>query len=295
MELQAHQKEFRKRGLNVAAISYDSVEVLRDFAARRGIAFPLLSDKDSQVIRAFGILNENAPRDSFVYGVPNPGTYVLDAAGAVTAKYFEDDYTERVTASDILVRQFSAIPSAGPGVEETKHLRLTAASSANAARGGQKIALILNIELKPGMHVYAPGVRGYKPVDWEMLTAAAKPEGEAQTAGGPGQVRLPGRLFTEVTWPAPRMLHLKAIGETVPVYEKKLRLVREVTIPSDKLLREVTSPSGVLTLEGVFRYQACDAKTCYNPVSLPLVFSIQILKHDTERVPVELRRQANQR
>jgi hypothetical protein len=269
--------------------------VLRDFAARRGIAFPLLSDKDSQVIRAFGILNENAPRDSFVYGVPNPGTYVLDAAGAVTAKYFEDDYTERVTASDILVRQFSAIPSAGPGVEETKHLRLTAASSANAARGGQKIALILNIELKPGMHVYAPGVRGYKPVDWEMLTAAAKPEGEAQTAGGPGQVRLPGRLFTEVTWPAPRMLHLKAIGETVPVYEKKLRLVREVTIPSDKLLREVTSPSGVLTLEGVFRYQACDAKTCYNPVSLPLVFSIQILKHDTERVPVELRRQANQR
>jgi DsbC/DsbD-like thiol-disulfide interchange protein len=247
------------------------------------------------VIRAFGILNENAPRDSFVYGVPNPGTYVLDAAGAVTAKYFEDDYTERVTASDILVRQFSAIPSAGPGVEETKHLRLTAASSANAARGGQKIALILNIELKPGMHVYAPGVRGYKPVDWEMLTAAAKPEGEAQTAGGPGQVRLPGRLFTEVTWPAPRMLHLKAIGETVPVYEKKLRLVREVTIPSDKLLREVTSPSGVLTLEGVFRYQACDAKTCYNPVSLPLVFSIQILKHDTERVPVELRRQANQR
>jgi hypothetical protein len=295
VELQVHQEEFRKRGLNVAAISYDSVEVLRDFATRRGIAFPLLSDKDSQVIRAFGILNENAPRDSFVYGVPNPGTYVLDATGAVTAKYFEEDYTERVTASDILARQFGANPSAGPGVQETKHLRLTAASSANAARGGQMIALVLNIELKPGMHVYAPGVRGYKPVAWEMLTAADKPEGEAQTAGGPEQVRLPGRLFTEVTWPAPRMLHLKAIGETVPVYEKKLRLVREVTIPSDKLLREATSPSGVLTIEGVFRYQACDAKTCYNPVSLPLVFSIQILKHDTERVPVELRRQANQR
>lgn len=298
MELQAHQEEFRKRGLSVAAISYDSVEVLKDFATRRGITFPLLSDKDSQVIRAFGILNENAPRDSFVYGVPNPGTYVLNGAGVVTAKYFEDDYTERVTASDILARQFGANPSAGPGVQETRHLRLAAASSANAARGGQKIALVLNIELKPGMHVYAPGVRGYKPVAWEMLTAPVKPEGEAQTAGEadrPEQVRLPGRLFTEVAWPAPRMLHLKAIGETVPVYEKKLRLVREVTIPSDKLLREVTSPSGVLTLEGVFRYQACDAKTCYNPVSLPLVFAIQILKHDTERVPVELRRQANQR
>jgi len=295
VELQAHQEEFRQRGLNVAAISYDSVAVLKDSAARRGITFPLLSDEDSRVIRAFGILNENAPQDSFVYGVPNPGTYVLDAAGVVTAKYFEEDYHERFTASDILVRQFGANPAPEPGVRETRHLRLTAASSATMARGGQKIALVLNIELKPGMHVYAPGVRGYQPVVWEMLTAeseasaAGKAAGEA---GRPGEARLPGRLFTEVAWPAPKMLHLKAIGETVPVYEKKLRLVREVTVPGDKRLREVTSPSGVLTLEGAFRYQACDAKTCYNPVALPLVFSIQILKHDTERVPAELRRQA---
>lgn len=293
-----HQEEFRKRGLNVAAISYDSIEVLKDFATRRGITFPLLSDQDSRIIRAFGILNEDAPKDSFVYGVPNPGTYVLDAAGVVTAKYFEDDYTERVTGSDILARQFGANPSAGPGVQETRHLRLAAASSAAFARGGQKIALVLNIELNPGMHVYAPGVRGYKPVAWVMLTAPVRPEDEAPKAAEPGRpdtVHLPARLFTEVAWPAPRMLHLKAIGETVPVYEKKLRLVREVTIPSDKLLREATSPSGVLTLEGEFRYQACDAKTCYNPVSLPLVFSIQILKHDTERVPAEMRRQAGQR
>ncbi len=289
MELQAHQQEFRKRGLNVAAVSYDSVAVLKDFAARRGITFPLLSDEDSKVIRAFGIFNENAPQDSFVHGVPNPGTYVLDAAGVVTAKYFEEDYHERVTASDILARQFGADPAAGPGVQETRHLRLSAASSAAMARGGQKIALVLNIELKPGMHVYAPGVRGYKPVAWEMLTTESEAPAAGKTAG---EARLPGRLFTEVAWPAPKMLHLKAIGETVPVYEKKLRLVREVTVPSDKLLREVTSQSGVLRLEGVFRYQACDAKTCYNPVALPLVFAIQILKHDSERVPAELRRQA---
>jgi hypothetical protein len=291
VELQAQQQEFRKRGLNVAAISYDSVAVLKDFATRRGITFPLLSDPDSRVIRAFGIFNESAPKDSFVYGVPNPGTYILDAAGVVTAKYFEEDYKERVTASDVLVRQFGATPT-GPGAQETKHLRLTAASSATMARGGQKIALVLNIELKPGMHVYAPGVKGYKPVVWEMLTAESEAPDAAKSAGQLEEVRLPARLFTEVAWPAPKMLYLKAIGETVPVYEKKLRLVREVTIPSDKLLREATSPTGVLTLKGTFRYQACDAKTCYNPLTLPLVFPIQILKHDIERVPEELRRQA---
>ncbi len=279
MELQAHAEEFRKRGLNVAAVSYDSAAVLKNFAARRNIQFPLLSDVDSRTIHAFGILNETVKKDSFVYGVPYPGTYVLDAHGVVQARYFEDDYKERVTASDILVREFGATPAtpnaATSARVEGKHLRLTESASARYAVGGQKIALVLNIEMPPGIHVYAPGVEGYKPVVWEML---------------PGAAGLPARLFTPVTWPPSKMLHLKAIGETVPVYEKKLRLVREFTVPSNELLRTATSPDGRIALEGVLRYQACDATTCYNPESIPVHFEVQVLKHDTERVPEELRR-----
>lgn len=285
MELQVHLEEFRKRGLNAAAISYDSPEVLAHFASRRDIRFPLLSDADSRVIRAFGIFNETVQRDSFVYGVPNPGTYVLDAHGVVQAKYFEEDYHERVTASDILVREFGATPTATPasrdatasGQEEGKHLSVTESTSARFAVGGQKIALVLNIEMRPGIHVYAPGVEGYKPVAWEMLS---------------GPAGLPARLFTPVMWPPSKTLHLKAIDETVPVYEKRLRLVREFTVPSDQLLRTATSPDGRIALEGVFRYQACDATTCYNPESVPVHFEVQVLRHDTERVPEELRRGA---
>jgi hypothetical protein len=283
VELQIHAEEFRKRGLNTAAVSYDSPEILRSFAARRNITFPLLSDPDSRAIRAFGILNETVQPDSFVHGVPYPGTYVLDAKGVVTAKYFEADYQERITASDILVRQFGATPgraaaenaASGASGVEGKHLRVTASTSASFAVGGQKIALVLAVEMPPGIHVYAPGVQGYKPVAWEML---------------PGPAGLPARLFTSVTWPPPKTLHLKAIGETVPVYEKRLRLVREFTLPSDQLLRTATSRDGRMMLEGVFRYQACDATTCYNPESLPVRFSVQVLRHDTERVPEELRR-----
>lgn len=285
MELQFHLEEFRKRGLNAAAISYDSPAVLANFASRRNIGFPLLSDADSRVIRTFGILNETVQKDSSVYGVPNPGTYVLDAHGVVQAKYFENNYEERVTASDILARQFGVTPTAAPAsrtapasVEvQGKHLSVTESSSARFTVGGQKIALILTIEMKPGIHVYAPGVEGYKPLVWEML---------------PGPANLPARLFTPVTWPPSKKLHLKAIGETVPVYEKKLRLVREFTVPSDELLRTATSRDGHIALEGVFRYQACDTTTCYNPESLPVHFDVQVLRHDTERVPEELRRRA---
>ncbi len=287
MELQVHVEEFRKRGLNIAAVSYDSQAVLRNFASRSNIRFTLLSDVDSRIIRAFGIFNDTVQKDSYVYGVPYPGTYVIDAHGVVQAKYFEDDYQERVTASDILVREFGATPASLPvaraaiahGRVEGKHLQLTESVSARFTVGGQKIALVLDIEMQPGIHVYAPGVEGYKPVVWEML---------------PGPAGLPARLFTPVTWPPSRMLHLKAIGETVPVYEKKLRLVREFTVPSDELLRTATSSDGRIVLEGIFRYQACDATTCYNPESIPVHFEVQVLRHDTERVPEELRRRAGE-
>ena len=55
MELQSRFEELQ--GLGVVAISYDSEEVLADFSRRRAITFPLLSDDDSSVITAFGILN----------------------------------------------------------------------------------------------------------------------------------------------------------------------------------------------------------------------------------------------
>ena len=57
MELQDRLEELEAQGLGVAAISYDSEEVLADFSQRRGITFPLLSDDDSEVITEFGILN----------------------------------------------------------------------------------------------------------------------------------------------------------------------------------------------------------------------------------------------
>ena len=57
MELQDRLQELENSGISIAAISYDSEEVLADFANRRGITFPLLSDDDSSVIRAFGIYN----------------------------------------------------------------------------------------------------------------------------------------------------------------------------------------------------------------------------------------------
>src|SRR5271168_2406417 len=104
VELQRNLDAIRRQGLGLAAVSYDSVAVLKNFADRQHITFPLLSDPDSKIIRAFDILNETVPKDTPTYGIPYPGTYILDTQGRVAGKYFEDDFRERTSASDILFR-----------------------------------------------------------------------------------------------------------------------------------------------------------------------------------------------
>ena len=55
MELAKHAGRLRARGYGICSISYDTVDVLREFANRRGITYPMLSDPDSAIIRAFGL------------------------------------------------------------------------------------------------------------------------------------------------------------------------------------------------------------------------------------------------
>jgi len=74
-------------------ISYDNVEILKRFAARKLITFPLLSDAGSKTIDAYGIRNKEAPER--VSGIPYPGTFIVDAKGVIRAKLFLDGYKER--------------------------------------------------------------------------------------------------------------------------------------------------------------------------------------------------------
>ena len=94
--------------MRIAAVSYDSVELLAYFGERSGIGFPLLSDPDSKVIRKFGIFNTSIPDDHPFYGVPHPGEYLVGPDRKVRSKFFEPAYQDRFTAGRILVSEFGA-------------------------------------------------------------------------------------------------------------------------------------------------------------------------------------------
>ena len=102
-----------REGLGLVAVSYDPVPVLADFASRRAITFPLLSDAGSAVIKQYGILNTTVAPTSATYGIPFPGTFVLDRDGIVTSRHFEAAYQERDTITSVLVRR-GALPIERP-------------------------------------------------------------------------------------------------------------------------------------------------------------------------------------
>ena len=256
----------------MAALSYDRAALLRHFAATKGITYPLLSDAESKVIRAFGILNDNFPPDHPWYGVPFPGTYISDEQGVVRAKYFEEDHRERYTASSIWSRQLKDGASPARSEVETKHLKLAAWASDSTVQPGNRILLGLNIELNPGIHVYSPGVEGgYIPIEWKIAESS-------------------GWLAHPAQYPPSRKLHLPAIRETVPVYEGRFRLTRDLTIGQSQEIRPVTGSGSELVVEGSLRYQACDETMCYPPQTVPLRWMFRVEPHDTRRAPAELQR-----
>lgn len=269
MELESQLEGLRQRGLGVAALSYDSVAILRDFGTRRKITFPLLSDPESAVIRAFGILNEaDYPPGQMAHGVPYPGTFVTDAKGIVRSKFFEKTYVERRTAASLLTLAGETAGAPSSSIEtSTPTFTVRASSSNREAAPGQRLTLVLDFEMKPTMHVYAPGVQSYRP-----LCLRLDPQ--------------PLLTVHESAFPPSRSYHFAPLDETVPVFEGRFRVTQDVTLASGRDFAELLkTPIPKLDVTGAIEHQVCSDRVCYPPAVLPVHWTIKVLPLDRERAP----------
>ena len=264
MELQSRYEDLRERGLGLAVITYDPTTTLSEFAGARGISFPLLSDEGSATIREYGLLNEDmnpdrAPEERRammrrLYGIPYPGTFMLDPAGRVTARFFEAAYQERSTVSSIAVRLGDAAAGSAQAATrvETDHLEAFAWATDDVVAPGNRFSLVVDVTPKRDMHVYAPGDHSYQVI--RLRTTA------------PDFLRR-----HDVSYPPSGMYHFEPLDETVPVYEERFRLVQDVTIPMRQDIAELASrPGATVRVEAVLEYQACDHEVCYLPQAAPL-------------------------
>jgi peroxiredoxin len=86
----------------VAEVTYDEVDTLTKFAAKEAIGYTLLSDPESAIIGAFGLIDESAPKTSDWYGYAHPMILVIDAEGVVRHRFSETNYQNRPDVDVIL-------------------------------------------------------------------------------------------------------------------------------------------------------------------------------------------------
>ena len=83
-------------------VSYDDVDILKRFTARRGIRFAMLSDSDATIIAAFDLLNPRYPPGNRWHGLALPMLYVIDAAGTVSQRLSDTDFRWRPEPEEVL-------------------------------------------------------------------------------------------------------------------------------------------------------------------------------------------------
>jgi len=290
VELQGRLGELEAQGIGVAAISYDSEEVLADFAQRRGITFPLLADVGSRVIADFGILNTVAAEglgpdaedpdvvadvakyvsvfgaSQLIVGTPYPGTFMLDRNGRVTSRFFEEFYRERNTTANVMLQLGVGLSPIAAVEGTTAHLRVTAYPSNPTVTVGTRFSVAVDVEPNPGMHLYAPGAEemGYRVIGLSLAP-------------------VPHVRFEPVEYPESEIYYFEPLDERVPVYQRPFTLLQEAVVSGTEEAEEALAELDALVISGSFDYQACDDLLCYEPVSLPLSFTLDLELLDRQR------------
>jgi peroxiredoxin Q/BCP len=77
--------KFRKNNITVLGVSVDSKEAIKKFIDDYHLNFPLLSDKDKNISRDYGVLNK--------LGVDNRITFIIDKKGIISSIIRDVDVT----------------------------------------------------------------------------------------------------------------------------------------------------------------------------------------------------------
>jgi len=284
VELQEAGERFARQGLGLAAVTYDNEATLSEFAKAQKIEYPLLADTESRIIRAFRVLDPdnsdfNRAGDGSVPGdMAYPGYFLIDRNGVIREKFFENLYYERRTPGSVIADLFPELVEAKGVPVSAPHLTVRTSQSDIDAAPGNRVTLIAEIELPAGVHVYAPGVRGYRPVQLTLKPAR-------------------GFELQAPAYPPSRSLSLPAIHETVPVYEGRFRIRQDVFVgmtDREFLISVRDSPGRTKSVEvvGVLSYQACDEKVCYPPsrVSLTWNLAVKLRKMNPRAAPENQRK-----
>ena len=136
--------------------------------------------------------------------------------------------------------------------------RLTATIVASQVTVSPGDRVVLHVDVVParGIHVYAPTVRGYRP-----LRVVVSPA--------------PWLKVHPPEFPPSELYEFKPLQEIVPVYVHPFRVSQPLTLDAVEAERLRKKRSSVV-VTGTLDYQACDDAVCYSAVSLPFTIELKL-------------------
>jgi hypothetical protein len=175
-------------------------------------------------------------------------------AGIVVSKFFENNVGH--SSGIVLTRLFGSPVNTHEKLVKYDHLSLKYYASSNSASAGDQINLTIEVSLNDEVHLYAPGVKDYSPISWELGSSSAFSS-------------------QQVHYPLPKIISLPSMHEHVNVYQGAFQISRKITInPENRELLSMTDTDGNLVVNGTFHFQACDDKICYVPRKIPLEWKL---------------------
>ena len=250
--------QFEAAGVKLYAVSYDDTEALRAFTEGQSIPYPLLSDIDSEVIRRYGILNDQVkPGDAMLYGIPYPGAFVCDEGGLIIARFFHDSYKKRDSAETLLHAALGQVKvdDAGPQastLEDTIGISLQIRGGGGRIRQGMIRHLVVRFDIPEGLHIYgAPAPEGMQALSIRV--------------DGPD-----GLIIEPMNAPATAPLHLASMELDLNVWQGTPEFI--IPLYANGVLASEVRPLDQETIELTVTasYQACDDATCLLPTTQTL-------------------------
>ena len=184
----------------------------------------------------------------------------------MVSRFFEDYYVERATFSNIMLTLGSATTPVTATKISGTHLDVTTYPSDPSIAAGNRFSLAVNVAPRAGVHVYAPGASGYR-----VISVTVKPQ--------------PFVRVISPTYPQSEIYFFKPLNERVPVFQKPFTLAQELVLEGTPAAQAAFRGRESLTIEGSLDYQACDDKVCFNPVSVPLTWTMKLKALVTDRAP----------
>lgn len=233
----------------------------------------MLSDIDSEVIRRFGILNDQVkPGDLILYGIPYPGVFMTDSDGVIVSKSFHGSYKIRDSPEVLIDAALGRVqlddasalmasesaPGAASNTDDPVRVKVALRGGKGSIRQGIVRHVVARFELAEGFHLYG------EPVPEGMIATRVEIEGP------------PGLVVHDPVVPETTPLRLPGLDVELGVWSNHF----DIVLPFHPV-GELVSECRPLDLESIelevhVRYQACDDETCLMPQTQTFRFEVPL-------------------